>query len=186
VSSADLAAAAAFTAAGLSLVNVAISARLASRGHREQWRRDQERPIVARCLTLSRDIHSQLWDCSVAKQNMRKGDAWAGSKAQQHALKGLDLLHDLTYETAQLDLLASDYVRQAARALVVAHQKEAGRLVGLKPGQDDDDARRTNQVKIEELNTALVERTRADFGLGSSQQVPPNSILGRTPGRDRE
>jgi hypothetical protein len=47
--------AAAFTAAFLSLVNVAYSARLTSRGTREQWRRDQERPIVARCITLSSD-----------------------------------------------------------------------------------------------------------------------------------
>ena len=64
----DLAAVAAFTAAGLSLVNVAISARLASRGAREQWRRDQERPIVARCLTLSDDALGEWWDDSVAKQ----------------------------------------------------------------------------------------------------------------------
>ena len=59
---------AAFTAAGLSLVNVAISARLVSRGQREQWRRDQERPIVARCITLSGDALSEWSDASVAKQ----------------------------------------------------------------------------------------------------------------------
>ena len=65
----DLAAVAAFTAAGLSLVNIGLSARLASRGQREQWRREQERPIVARCLTLSADALSEWWDASVAKQD---------------------------------------------------------------------------------------------------------------------
>jgi len=55
----DLTAAAAFTAAALSLVNVAISYRLTSRGHREQWRRDEARPIVARMLKLSADTLTQ-------------------------------------------------------------------------------------------------------------------------------
>jgi hypothetical protein len=44
----DLSAIAAFTAAALSAVNILISYRLTSRGHLEQWRREQERPIVAR------------------------------------------------------------------------------------------------------------------------------------------
>ena len=63
----DLTAVAAFTAAGLSLVNVAISARMASRGHREQWRREQERPIVARCLTLSADARHEWRNAWVAR-----------------------------------------------------------------------------------------------------------------------
>lgn len=52
----DLSAIAAFTAAGLSAVNVVFSYRLTRRGSREQWRRDQERPIVAHVLAVSRDI----------------------------------------------------------------------------------------------------------------------------------
>ena len=46
---------AAFAAAALSLVNVIVGYRLASRGHLEQWQRDETRPIVARILTLSQD-----------------------------------------------------------------------------------------------------------------------------------
>jgi hypothetical protein len=46
---------AAFTAAGLSLVNVGYSAWLNSRGHLEQWRRDVERPIGAQIITLPGD-----------------------------------------------------------------------------------------------------------------------------------
>jgi hypothetical protein len=75
----DLTAVAAFTAAALSLVNVVISYRLTSRGHREQSRRDQERPIVARSLTLSADALGEWWDASVAKQDMAVG-ASAGSE----------------------------------------------------------------------------------------------------------
>jgi hypothetical protein len=107
---------AAFTAAALSLVNVAISARLVSRGQREQWRRDQERPVVARCLTLSDDALSEWWDASLAKQD---ADADAPlTKMDQHWRKGGQLLHDLRYEVAQLDLLASRAVRQVAATLL--------------------------------------------------------------------
>ena len=167
---------AAFTAAGLSLVNVAISARLVSRGQREQWRRDQERPIIARCLTLSDDALSEWWDASVAKQDA-DADTYRAAM-DPHWDKGRQLLHDLRYEVAQLDLLASRAVRQVTRDLVAAHETEPTRLVTLaKPGQDDFKGRRAAQVRIEELQGALVERARADLGLGL--RVPPGSLLGQ-------
>ena len=158
---------AAFTAAGLSLVNVAISARLVSRGQREQWRRDQERPIVARCLTLSGDALSEWSDASVAKQ---RADADAPrTSVGTHWDKGRELLHDLRYEVAQLDLLASWAVRQVARDLFAAHVKEMERLVlTAEPGQGDSEGRQAAQVKIQELQSALVERARTDLGLPGS------------------
>jgi hypothetical protein len=172
----DLAAVAAFTAAALSLVNVAISARLVSRGQREQWRRDQERPVVARCLTLSDDARREWWPASVAKQ-----DASADARptlVDAHWEKGWQLLHDLRYEVAQLDLLASRAVRQAARDLAAAHEQEASRLVlTAEPGQDDYEGRQAAKDKIEELQSALTEKTRADLGLGV--RVPPGSLLGQ-------
>lgn len=171
----DLAAAAAFTAAGLSLINVAISARLTSRGHREQWRREQERPIVARCLTLSADALSEWWDASVAKQ-----DADADSPrtwVDAHWRKGRQLLHDLRFEIAQLDLLASRTVRQAARDLEMAHEKEVSRLLAAKPGQDGYEGRQAARVKLQELQSALLEGARTDLGLGL--QAPPRSLLGK-------
>ena len=134
LSGVDLTAVAAFTAAGLSLANVAISARLASRGQREQWRRDQERPVVARCLTLSDDALSEWWDASVAKQDA-EADAPL-TRMDSHWDKGRQLLHDLRYEVAQLDLLASRTLRQVAQDLVSAHESETSRLLLLaKPGQ---------------------------------------------------
>lgn len=172
----DLAAVAAFVAAGLSLVNVAISARLASRGQREQWRRDQERPIVARCLSLSADASSEWWDTSVEKQDADVGTS--RTLVDPHWDKGHQLLHDLFYEVAQLDLLASPPVRQVARDLFQAHEKEEFRLaLQVKPGQDDSEGRVAVQVKIQELQSILVEKVRADLGLGLP--VPPRSLLGK-------
>lgn len=176
----DIAAVAAFTAAGLSLVNVAISARLVSRGQREQWRRDQERPVVARCLTLSDDARSEWWDASVAKQDA-SADA-PPTLVDSHWDKGWQLMHDLRFEVAQLDLLASRAVRQAARDLAAAHEGEASRLVlTAEPGQGDSEGRRAAKDKIEKLQGALVESTRADLGLGL--RVPPGSLLAEILGR---
>ena len=183
----DLATVAAFTAAGLSLVNVAISARMTSRGHREQWRREQERPLVARSLTLSEEARGEWWDTSVAKQDMSEDDAWGGSKAQQHWGKGWRLVHDLRYEVAQLDLLASLPVRQIARELVTAHERAASRLVILvKPGQDDYPLRQEHYDEIHKLQAALAEMTRGDLGLGPSLRVPPRSLLGKILARAQE
>jgi hypothetical protein len=69
----DLAAVAAFTAAGLALVgvvvNIAWSYRLSSRVQLEQWRRNEERPIVARMLTLSADVLGQWQQTGQARRD---------------------------------------------------------------------------------------------------------------------
>jgi hypothetical protein len=183
----DLTAVAAFTAAALSLVNVAYSYHLSKRGNREQWWREQERPIVARSLTLSGDALLEWRWASVAKQAMSEDEDWAGSEASQHWEKGWRLMMDLRYEVAQLDLLASRPVRKAARELVGAHVDEGSRYVDAQSGQDDDEGWGANLVKIEELQDELVEITRADLGLGPGFQVPPNSflatLLNRNPAR---
>ena len=63
---------AAFTAAGLALVDVVVNvfwgSRLTSRAQVEQWRRNEERPIVARILTLSEDARALYWPAFDAKQ----------------------------------------------------------------------------------------------------------------------
>jgi hypothetical protein len=175
----NLTAVAAFLAAGLSLVNVAYSAYLARRGHREQWRREQERPIVARALTLSYDAQWEWADVSAAKPDMAT-DASADAEGLRHMRQGVQLLGDLRYQVAQLDLLASPAVRQVARALALVHANEAVRLAKPpKPDEDHNQARQASQNAIRELEKALVERTRADLGISSSLRVPRNSILGR-------
>ncbi len=167
---------AAFTAAGLSLVNVAITARLASRGQREQWRRDQERPIVARCLTLSGAALSEWWHASVAKQ---RADADAPpTLVDPHWDKGVQLLHDLRYEVAQLDLLAGRAVRQVARDLVAAHEREMERLVlTAEPGKATPKAGERPRSRSKSCKVPLWREVRTDLGLGL--RVPPGSLLGR-------
>lgn len=63
----NLTAIAAFTAAGLSLVNIVLSARLTRHHHLEQWRRDEERPVVARLLTLSQTAMQRVREMGYAR-----------------------------------------------------------------------------------------------------------------------
>jgi hypothetical protein len=174
---------AAFTAAGLSLVNVAVSGRLTSRGHLEQWRREQEQPIVARILTLSSDALREWRDTAMAKEQWsgifrdpgKREDAEAlQAEVLAHHSKGRELWNSLRYEAAQLDLLASPGVRKAARDLVAAHEGAWFRMnpagAGMTPfrtGEED---------KIDKLHGKLVERTRADFGV---DRVPVGRRLPR-------
>jgi hypothetical protein len=45
----------AFTAAAVALIGVGVNALIIRRGGREQWRREQEHPLVARLLKDSKD-----------------------------------------------------------------------------------------------------------------------------------
>lgn len=174
----DSATVAAFTAAGLSLANVLISARLTGRSGREQWRRDQERPVVARALTLSASAARLWWTTSVAVEDGPPGEKMARPKDWYD---GRQSLADLRYEVAQLDLLASSAVREAACELVAAHQKETTRLVLLEAGEEDFDARQRFHVQVQKLEATLVEQARTDLGLGPGGTLPvprPRSLIG--------
>jgi hypothetical protein len=54
--------------------------------------------------------------------------------------------------------------------------RESGRVPKEVLGENGLEATRAAQAKINELETALVEATRADLGLGLAK--PPKSLLG--------
>ena len=172
---------AAFAAAGLALINVAVTVRLAHRGQREQWRREQERPIVARCVAISTDIRDEWREASFARLDVQ-APVGAQLDVQKRVNRGWQALRNLRYEVAQLDLLASHTVRQAARDLVAAHEQEVRRLAfPPNPATDENAARLASHAKIGKLEEALVERTRTDLGLapvGSLPYAKPRGLLG--------
>ena len=147
----NLATAAAFTAAGVALIvgvfSVAWGSRLSSRAQLEQWRRNEERPIVARMLTLSADAQDQWGTAQSAKQlffDALKADPHLGpevTKAQEVAAgewqAGQKLCNKLRFEKAQLDLIAGRPVRDAANKLVLKHESVRIWLKSLHGGQED-------------------------------------------------
>jgi hypothetical protein len=135
------AAVAAFVAAGVSLVNVGISARLANRSQRETWRRTEERPIVARYLTLSGDALGE-WEKAGVNTPARAPD-WENL--------GQARIADLRYQVAQLELLAGRDVARFAHSLYMAHAVEFRWLSSAEPGQRDAEARRESWALIKDL-----------------------------------
>ena len=121
----------------------------------------------------------------MARQAVSAGTRWNGSAADEHWLKGRQAVADLRYEVAQLDLLASRSVREVAYQLIAAHEKEATRLVLLKPGEDDFERRSQERDTIIGLQRVLVERARTDLGL-DRPAPPPRSLLGKLLARPYE
>jgi hypothetical protein len=171
----DLVAVAAFTAAGLSLVNVLVSYRLTSRGHLEQWRRDEERPIVARLLTLSDDALGKwqatgdarrAWIGSLNADASRSSeDMEARDEAAEQWRAGSELYDKLRFELAQLDMIAGPPPRQVASMLVREHESVQHWLRPASGASDWFELLTTQNNKIAHFHGELVIRTRADLGV---------------------
>jgi hypothetical protein len=166
---------AAFTAAGLSLVNVGYSAWLNSRGHLEQWRRDVERPIVAQIITLSGDALSAWRDASLARQewiaslhadlDRQHEDVGARDRAAEQWAAGSDVYDKLRFELAQLDLVAGPPLRETAGALVRHHESMRHYIRPASAASDWSDQVTDLNNKIVTFHRDLVVKTRADLGL---------------------
>lgn len=162
----DLTAIAAFTAAGLSAVNVVFSYRLTSRGHLEQWRREQERPIIARILIGSSDAYTAWRDVAMAKQRWAENPGEPPADAAEVRARydaAVELWKTLRFEVAQLDLLAGAEVRKVADDLVSEHERVRYRLNPNGPGVTL--FRTGEEDKFVELHNQLVEQARRDLGL---------------------
>jgi hypothetical protein len=190
----DLTAVAAFTAAVLSLVNVAFSYRLSSRANLEQWRRNEERPIVARMLTLSADALAQWQRAGQARSNWIESlsadpnqgheDTTARDEARDQWDTGSELYDKLRFEVAQLDIMAGRPLRDVAAKLVREHESPWHWLRPASGGEANLlESLYEQHNKIVGLHAELVERTRTDLGLDSSLQVPPRSLLAKLLGR---
>jgi len=171
----DLVAAAAFTAAALSLVNIGLSAWLNSRGYLEQWRRDVERPIVAQIITLSGDGLNAWRDASFAKQewitsvhadlDRQHEDIGARDRAAEQWAVGSDAYNKLRFEVAQLDLVAGPPLRDTAGALLRHHESMRQYIRPASAASNWFDVVTDLNNKIVTLHGDLVVKTRADLGL---------------------
>jgi len=156
-----LVAVAAFTAAGLSLVNVVMTAWLSGRSKLKQWRRDTELPILARVMELSEDAR-QTWADTVKAKIYQYKERQRGNEISQEQIieswqRGRALFAKLRYEVAQLDLVAGEELRTAANALVTIHEDAEHRLRPAGPGQDEFDER------IRDHTATLIAAARTDL-----------------------
>jgi hypothetical protein len=159
----DLAAIAAFTAAGLTLVNVGISARLTRTGSLEQWMRDTERPIVAKAL-LSQDA-AKAWREAESFRGQYDGgpDRTIITQAGDAWRRGISLFDQLNFEFAQLDLIAGDPLRERARALLVLH--DSLRHTVRPTSGSSASTEREEFNTLAQFADQLIAAARADLGV---------------------
>jgi hypothetical protein len=171
----DLAVIAAFTAAGISLVNVAITVRATSRGNLQQWRRGEVRPVVARILALSdqatREQHQAIClqrdRLGLGIRSPADGDQALKLRAEErdHWKNSRDARQKLSYEVAQLDLVGQKPVRDAAAQLLNAQWEMD--VSHAQPARSGDPLEAfvlaVAQVKVRE--NALIDATRMDLGI---------------------
>jgi hypothetical protein len=167
----DLAVIAAFTAAGISLVNVVITAWLASRVTHRQWRREEERPAVVRILALSSEAKRIGQELTILRQDVylyeqdpdkdqlvrnllaSEGELWEDIS---------NVLDKLRLEVAQLELVGHEPVREAARALLNAHDHG---LLHARIGHPATLGLSKGLEKVKQCEEDLIEKTRADLGI---------------------
>jgi len=181
----DVTAVAAFTAAGLSLVNVGISARLARRGRLDEWRRDTELPIVAKVLTLSEECQTSWSNTALAKRLLADtpGDDVANRNAATQAWEaGCSSLERLRFEIAQLDLMAGATLRSAVKALAAPHESLAR---FLRPASGIGDVSELLQSDaITHLQSEVVGSARVDLRIDTHWRLFARRGLRKVLGRD--
>jgi hypothetical protein len=179
----DVAAVAAFTAAGLSLVNVGISARLARQGRLDQWRRDTELPIVAKVLTLSEECQTSWSNTARAKRLLASdtpGDDVANRNAATQAWEaGCSSLERLRFEIAQLDLMAGATLRSAVKALAVPHESLARFLRPTSGLGDFFELWGRESNAITHLQSEVVGSARADLRIDTHWRLFARRSLSR-------
>jgi hypothetical protein len=155
-------------------VNVGVSARLTRATQLDQWRRDTERPIVAKLLTLSNEA-AQAWDeaarlrwqwiSSLTPDRSTSDEIAAGDAARVAWQEGCTLVDQLTFEVAQLDLIAGDQPREVARALLRPHKSLRHRLRPASGADPDSDAEQAELARLSKLADGLIAAARADLGV---------------------
>lgn len=191
-----LATAAAFTAAAISLLNIIVTARLAKLGTLHQWHRDEMRPIVASILALSREMLA-TWDSLTLTRVLwlgMRGDPAKHDQMEKFQLKDLDKweaglkqVSRLRGEVASLDLIAHIPARQAARALLQAHEDMSDLL--LREHREDASPKAASDTiqafheSCKRLEDDLIEKARADLGLPGAGW---RALLRISPARGRD
>jgi hypothetical protein len=157
----DLTAIAAFSAAGMSLINVGISGRISSRGTVEQWRMNEERPIVGRVL-------SEADEC--ARHAMRipertEDDGPATYLDIEHHARAQESYQKLLWELAPLQLVAGEKVRKRADELAEMLSTLVRHACNPREHHSKDDFLLMSYFLYQADRASLIEQVRADLGL---------------------
>lgn len=167
---ADLAAIAAFTAAGLSLVTVGLTARLSSRSSHEQWRRAELRPMIARFVTTAGEMVDRCTEIATALERLDSiPESEQLTSAMREARQAVREAHDrLDLQLAEIDLIASSSVGVAAHeiAWILLEMRRAN----VHPPDDPVDEQRKRLNLYSATMADLVFQARVDLGIDNERQ----------------
>lgn len=177
---ADITTVAAFTAAGLGLVNAVTTGRMARRGSLQHWRRDAERPLVADIVRAS-TIHSNCVGDVMSLAEIRHygvdptihsvkdieqelGDARREEREAHYRIFGL---------VTELELIAGREVQHLAEMLRRHHSDLSSKFAGHEPflRETDEDHDKFPRAYQEErqLQEELVAAARREFGMDAAR-----------------
>lgn len=184
----NLAVIAAFTAAGLSLLNVAYSARLARRNQLDQWRRDTELPLIGAILTLSEDA-TTAWVSAAGRrsiwiQSLGLDGIGENVPVREEYYKffheGADLHDRMRLKAAQLQLVAGPPLL-AVVATLLRTNETVQHVVRPASGADDFyELCNKHCGDIARIRESLVGAARQDLRI---DRRPRHSFMRRTPPR---
>src|SRR5262249_38132873 len=109
--------------------NVWMTGYQARRSQLHQWRRDTERPVLARIISISDKSLEALRE--VAYERSQWIESVPGSQAESIEARdkartlwdmNADEFEELRYQIAQLDLVAGEQLRKTAHALLSKHE----------------------------------------------------------------
>ena len=162
------------TAAVFSVFNVLLTARLSQRGQLDQWRRDTERPIVARILMQSRETLEQLrqvadlreeWIPSIGGVRSNEEAATRDAAARTWELSRASF-DSLRFEIAQLDLIAGHPPRDLTRKLMSAHESLRHWLRPASGASDSPMQLWSSQSgEVASIEKELIAAVRTDLGV---------------------
>jgi hypothetical protein len=153
---------------------VVLSYRLSSRVQLEQWRRGEERPIVARLLALSNEAldnwlygyHARLdWVSSLADPSQTSEDIKAREMMLEQWQVGAKRHEKIEFEVAQLTLIAGSPLYQAATALSRQHWTVIHAMPPLADRSDWFERMTEQMERIGALQNDLAAEARADLGV---------------------
>ena len=169
---------AAFTAAGLSLVNVLLTARFTRRADLDRWRRDSERPVVVDLVGASRSA-SEFWSAAASGRErwiatVRVGTESVEIREQAFGAHSEGLMQFRAVQVAcdHLDLLAGPRLRAATKDLLRAHQSPAHQL---RPASGIEDPWQSWNRALEDIAGAelrVLNAARADLGVNGPSRSP--------------
>lgn len=162
---------ASYAAAGFSFVSVLLTGRMSRHSQQDQWRRDVERPLVAEFLASADQCRRQMLTAEMAFRDVLRDSndhasiAAANNKMSLEYAAAAEDLARLSAKLPDLDLVAGEEVRKAAKALCDAYDSVLDAQVRMNTTVLASDVYARREDELKKHRAELVRLTRIEIGV---------------------